>query len=344
MANPTDFFAPMALPIDHWTDVAVQWLATHWRPIFQVMRPPLAAAIDWLAGLLTSTHPLLILLLLFVIAWQLRGIKSAIICVVTMLALGLLGVWQDAMSTLALVIVSVAICSAIGFPLGIVAARSNYFERLSRPFLDTMQTLPAFVYLVPVVLLVGIGDLPGIIVTAVFAIPPIVRLTSLGIRGIPVPIIEAAEALGSTSSQLLFKVQIPLALPSILLGLNQTIMMALAMVTYAAMIGVGGLGQLVLRGIGRLDMGLATMGGLGIVVLAMVFGEIMAIVGGEAPTAPTSEGAAVTPYRLIVRSVRRLNAALLARRHEKATEEGYETSEATIEHPRTTKRSRSSGG
>ena len=191
MPDTKDFFYPVELPIDHWTDGAVQWLSMHWRPAFQTLRPPLTAAIDWLTDQLTGAHPLLVLFLLFVIVWQLRGVKSALICTVTMLTLGFVGVWNDAMKTLALVIASVVVCSAIGFPLGVIAARSNPFERLSRPVLDTMQTLPAFVYLVPVVLLVGIGDLPGVIVTAVFALPPIIRLTSLGIRGVPVPIIEA---------------------------------------------------------------------------------------------------------------------------------------------------------
>ena len=116
MADQKNFFDPVQIPIEHWTDVAVQWLAAHWRPIFQTLRPPLAASLDWLADLLTNTHPLLILLILFVIVWQLKGVKSALICIVTMVCLGFLGVWQDAMSTLALVFASVAVCSAIGFP------------------------------------------------------------------------------------------------------------------------------------------------------------------------------------------------------------------------------------
>ena len=162
----------------------------------------------------------------------------------------------------------------IGLPLGIALAASDRAQRLIRPLLDAMQTTPAFVYLVPVVMLFGIGNVPGVIVTIVFALPPLVRLTNLGIRQVRPDLIEAAHAYGASPMQMLLKVQLPLALPSIMAGINQALMLSLSMVVIASMIAVGGLGQMVLRGIGRLDMGLAAVGGLGIVLLAITLDRI----------------------------------------------------------------------
>ena len=159
------------------------------------------------------------------------------------------------MVTLALVLTSLLFCIVIGLPLGIALAASDRAQRLIRPLLDAMQTTPAFVYLVPVVMLFGIGNVPGVIVTIVFALPPLVRLTNLGIRQVRPDLIEAAHAYGASPMQMLLKVQLPLALPSIMAGINQALMLSLSMVVIASMIAVGGLGQMVLRGIGRLDMG-----------------------------------------------------------------------------------------
>ena len=162
----------------------------------------------------------------------------------------------------------------LGLPLGILMARSERLEKIARPLLDAMQTTPAFVYLVPVVMLFGIGNVPGVVVTIVFALPPLIRLTNLGIRQVRPDLIEAALAFGASPWQLLTRVQLPLAMPTIMAGINQTLMLALSMVVIASMIAVGGLGQMVLRGIGRLDMGLATIGGLGIVILAIILDRI----------------------------------------------------------------------
>jgi glycine betaine/proline transport system permease protein len=161
-----------------------------------------------------------------------------------------------------------------------------------------MQTLPAFVYMVPIVTLVGIGNVPGVMVTVIFAFPPIIRLTSLGIRGVPATLIEAAQAFGSSPTQVLLKVQFPLAIRTIMAGLNQTLMMVLSMVVYASMIAVEGLGQVVLRGIGRLDMGLATIGGIGIVLLAMMLDRITQALGDESRTKHTR--AEVRPLDLLL--------------------------------------------
>jgi glycine betaine/proline transport system permease protein len=183
----------------------------------------------------------------------------------------------------------------VGLPLGFAMARSNRVQAVLTPALDLMQTLPAFVYLVPIVLVVGIGSLPGVLVAFVFAVPPIIRLTNLGLRNVPVPMFEAAQALGASPTKILISVEIPNALPTILLGVNQTIMMALAMVTYASMIGVGGLGRLVLQGIGRLDMGLATVGGLGIAALAILCSTLFA----TRPRERRGPAWAASPYALL---------------------------------------------
>ncbi|MCB0061705.1 MAG: ABC transporter permease subunit, partial [Caldilineaceae bacterium] len=184
------------------------------------------------------------------------------------------------MTTLALVLTAVFFCTIIGVPLGILASRSDRFEGGLRPLLDAMQTTPAFVYLVPIVMLFGVGNVPGIIATIIFALPPIIRLTNLGIRSVPADVVEAAYAFGSTPFQVLWEVQLPLATRTILAGLNQTLLLALSMVVIAAMIAAGGLGTMVLRGIGRLDVGLGAVGGLGIVLLAVVLDRITQALGG----------------------------------------------------------------
>ncbi len=192
----------------------------------------------------------------------------------TFLLVGYLGLWEDTMTTLAMVVSSVFFCGITGIPLGILSGRSDRFEMLLRPCLDAMQTTPAFVYLVPVVMLFSIGTVSGILATIVFALPPIIRLTSLGIRQVHPELIEAALSFGATKWQVLSRVQFPLALPSIMAGLNQTLMMALSMVVIAALIGAGGLGNPVVQGLNTLEIGLASIGGLAIVLLAMVLDRI----------------------------------------------------------------------
>jgi glycine betaine/proline transport system permease protein len=185
------------------------------------------------------------------------------------------------MITLAMVFSSVVFCTIVGIPLGIYSGKNDKFESFMRPILDGMQTTPAFVYLVPIVMLFSIGNVAGVLATIVFALPPIVRLTALGIRQVHPELVEAALAFGATSNQVLFKVQIPLALPTIMAGLNQTIMMALSMVVIAALIGAGGLGAPVVLGLNTLDIGLATIGGLSIVLIAIVLDRITQSLGSK---------------------------------------------------------------
>ena len=263
-----------SLPIESWINEGLGWVVQNFRPFFQTVRAPIDGTLTWVESLLTSVPTLAMVALLSLLAWQFAGRAIALGTVASLLLVALLGIWSDAMVTLSLVLTSLAFCIVIGLPLGIGLAASDRAQRWMRPFLDAMQTTPAFVYLVPVVMLFGIGNVPGVIVTIVFALPPLVRLTSLGIRGVNPSVVEAARAFGASPGQILRKVELPLATPTILAGLNQTIMLSLSMVVIASMIAVGGLGLMVLRGIGRLDMGLAAVGGLGIVILAIVLDRL----------------------------------------------------------------------
>jgi glycine betaine/proline transport system permease protein len=188
--------------------------------------------------------------------------------------IGLIGVWEAAMATIALMVVATLLAVIVGLPIGVAMSRSNRMQAVTLPVLDVMQTMPIFVYLIPFVMLFGPGKIPALLATIVFAIPPVIRLTNLGIRGVDAEIVEATRAFGASTAQILFTVQIPLALPTILAGINQTTMMALSMVVIASMIGAGGLGYQVLQGIQRLQISNGLMAGLGIVLLAIIFDRI----------------------------------------------------------------------
>ncbi|THT97825.1 glycine betaine/L-proline ABC transporter permease ProW [Lampropedia puyangensis] len=268
-----------SLPVQDWINDGLAWFVASFRPFFQAIRAPIDAVLSQVQHLLVSVPTLLMISILSLIAWQVAGRGIAIGSLLSLLVIAMLGVWPEAMVTLALVLTSLVFCMLIGLPLGILLASSDRAQRVMRPFLDAMQTTPAFVYLVPVVMLFGIGNVPGVIVTIVFALPPLVRLTNLGIRQVRPDLIEAAKAYGASPIQMLAKVQLPLAMPSIMAGINQALMLSLSMVVIASMIAVGGLGQMVLRGIGRLDMGLATVGGLGIVLLAIMLDRMTQAMG-----------------------------------------------------------------
>ena len=270
-----DPFSSLNLGIADWADGIKQWAAAN-RGTIQPIKRTLNDGIIAVETALQSVSPAIMIVVLTLLAWQLSGRRVAIIVFAALVALGLLdpGAWALAMTTLAIVLCSVAMCMIIGLPLGILAAKSDRFQSAIRPVLDTMQTIPAFVYLVPVVMLVGIGNVSGVIVTIVFAVPPLIRLTSLGIRQVNQSVVEAARAFGANSSQIMFKVELPLAMPTIMAGVNQTIMLSLSMVVIASMIAVKGLGNEVLRAMGRLDAGKAIVGGLGIVILAIVLDRI----------------------------------------------------------------------
>jgi glycine betaine/proline transport system permease protein len=258
-----------------WVNSAVDWLILNGDPVFSainivVLRYLLVPLENWLQGLPWW----LVIGLIAIIGYRIVGAVFAGVAVSLMLVVGALGIFELTMSTLALVMVATLLSVAMGVPAGIMAARNDRFDALQRPVLDIMQTMPTFVYLIPVLMLFGLGKVPAIIATVIYAVPPIIRLTNLGIRQVDASTVEAARAFGSTSNQLLFKVQIPLALPTVMAGLNQTIMMALAMVVIAAFIGAKGLGVEVINGIARLDVGRGLIGGIGIVVMAVILDRI----------------------------------------------------------------------
>ncbi|MCH9711488.1 MAG: proline/glycine betaine ABC transporter permease [Proteobacteria bacterium] len=236
---------------------------------------PLLHFLVWFEKLLLATPWPLILLIIGVFSWLgSRSVKIVIGAVLAFVAIGYFGMWKDTMSTLAIVSVATLICISIGIPIGILMARSKYAQAFFTPLLDVMQTIPAFVYLIPVVMLLGIGKVPGLIAVCIYALPPIVRLTNLGIRLVSKEALEAADAFGTNYRQRLFGVQIPLALPNIFAGINQTIMMALSMVVIASMIGVAGLGVPVLRSISNQYLALGLLNGLAIVALAIIFDRV----------------------------------------------------------------------
>ncbi|MXP61087.1 glycine betaine/L-proline ABC transporter permease ProW [Pantoea sp. Taur] len=272
--NIMDPFHKTWIPLDSWVTEGIDWVVSHFRPVFQGIRVPVDYILSAFQQLLLGMPAPVAIVVFALIAWQIASPAMGIATLISLIAIGAIGAWSQAMVTLALVLTALLFCIIIGLPLGIWLARSERAARIIRPLLDAMQTTPAFVYLVPIVMLFGIGNVPGVVVTIIFALPPMVRLTILGIKQVPADLIEASESFGASPRQMLFKVQLPLAMPTIMAGVNQTLMLALSMVVIASMIAVGGLGQMVLRGIGRLDMGLATVGGVGIVILAIILDRL----------------------------------------------------------------------
>ena len=237
---------------------------------------PILWFLVWFEKLLLNTPwPIIILVVAGLCYLGARSWKLSIGSALTFALIGYLGMWEDTMSTMALISVATLICISIGIPLGVWMARSNRVKSLVTPILDVMQTIPIFVYLLPVLMLLGIGKVPGLIAVCIYSMPPIVRLTNLGIRLVDKDILEAADAFGADKKQRLWGVQIPLALPNIFAGINQTIMMALAMVVIASMIGVRGLGIPVLQAIQNQYLALGLMNGLAIVALAIILDRVL---------------------------------------------------------------------
>jgi glycine betaine/proline transport system permease protein len=236
---------------------------------------PLLHFLVWLERLLLSTPWPIIILIIGALAWAgSRSWKVVAGAVASFLVIGYFDMWEDTMATLAIISVATLLCIGVGIPLGIWMARSNRVQQMVTPILDVMQTIPSFVYLIPVVMLLGIGKVPGLLAVCIYALPPIVRLTNLGIRLVDKEVLEAADAFGASPRQRLFGVQIPLALPNIFAGVNQTIMLSLSMVVIASMIGVKGLGVPVLRAISNQYLALGLMNGLAIVALAIIFDRV----------------------------------------------------------------------
>lgn len=236
---------------------------------------PLRHFLIWSENLLTNTPWPIILIVVAAIAWGAsRSVKITIASALTLCLIGLFGMWDDTMKTISMILTSTLLAIAVGLPIGILMSRSDRVQAFVNPVLDVMQTMPSFVYLIPVVMLLGIGKVPGLIAVVIYAIPPMIRLTNLGIRQVDSEVLEAADAFGSSRWQRLVKAELPLALPTIMAGINQTIMMALAMVVIASMIGVQGLGQPVLKAISNQYFTLGLFNGLAIVGIAILFDRI----------------------------------------------------------------------
>lgn len=264
-----------SLPLASWINQFVRgWLVPNFRPVFQALQWPVAQVLQWFEAFLQAIPVSLFIVLAAVAMWRAVGRGMMIFTTLSLLLIVWVKVWPQTMTTLAMVLTAVLFCALIGIPLGVFAARSDRFSGILRPVLDVMQTIPSFVYLVPIVMLFGVGLVPGVIATIIFALPPVTRLTNLGIRQVDKEMVEAGYAFGSTRWQVLTEVQLPQAVRTIMAGVNQTLMMALSMVVVAAMIGAGGLGLTVYTGLGRLDVGSATVGGLGIVLLAIILDRL----------------------------------------------------------------------
>ncbi len=267
---------PFRIPIRDWISSMVDYLSTQFAVVFDSISDLVLFLVDNFKDGLLALHPLVLIVIIGLITYRMAGLTMAIVAVFGLFIVENIGLWIAFNETLALVLSAEVFVVVLGLPLGILAAGSDRFNGLIRPILDFMQTMPAFVYLIPAVMFFGLGLVPGVIATFVFAIPPLIRLTNLGIRQVPKELIEASDAFGATRTQKLLKVHMPVALPTVMAGVNQSIMLGLSMVVIAAMIGAGGLGADVLRGISRLQVGQGFEAGLAVVILAIILDRITA--------------------------------------------------------------------
>jgi glycine betaine/proline transport system permease protein len=276
-----------SIPLAEWTETAVDWITDNFDGAFDILDSAIDLVVGSLEYVLLAPPALLMVAILGVIALLLAGWRVALFTVLGLVFVISLDLWEASMQTLALVLAATVVALAIGIPIGIIAAKVGAVEAAARPILDIAQTMPAFVYLVPTVVLLGIGAGPALIATVVFAMPPAVRLTMLGIQQVPKDTVEAAHAFGATPWQTLFKVELPLSLKTIMAGVNQVIMLSLSMVVIAGLAGAGGLGEPVVAGLSQLDVGVSFVGGVGIVVIAIMLDRITRALarqdGGGAP-------------------------------------------------------------
>ena len=262
------------IPLAEWTENGVDWITDNFDGVFDVLDSAIDLIVGSLEYVLLAAPALLMVAILGVIALLLAGWRVALFTALGLVFVISLDLWAASMETLALVLAATVVALAIGIPIGIIAAKVGAVEAAARPILDIAQTMPAFVYLVPTVVLLGIGAGPALIATVIFAMPPAVRLTMLGIQQVPKDTVEAAHAFGATPWQTLFKVELPLSLKTIMAGVNQVIMLSLSMVVIAGLAGAGGLGEPVVAGLSQLDVGVSFVGGVGIVVIAIMLDRI----------------------------------------------------------------------
>jgi glycine betaine/proline transport system permease protein len=263
-----------SIPLARWTDQAIDYLQVEWGDSTQAFATGMEELIKGLQGFLINMPPELLIIVFGLLAWWLVNKKTALFTIIGLMFIYNIGLWKVSMDTLALVIGAVALCMIIGIPLGILAAKNTTAHRIISPVLDFMQTLPAFVYLLPAIPFFGLGVVPAILTTIVFAMPPVIRLTDLGLKQVPEELVELGKSFGSTFLQMLFKIELPLARASILAGINQCIMLSLSMVVVAAMIGAKGLGGVVWTAIQQLKMGMGFEAGVAIVILAIILDRI----------------------------------------------------------------------
>ncbi|HWA46843.1 MAG TPA: choline ABC transporter permease subunit [Dongiaceae bacterium] len=262
-------------PIGQWSKDAIAWLVDNFEPFFDAISSVLKAGIEGTANGLLVLPPLLLLAILAIIAHLLqRNWKITLFVVLGLLLIFNLGLWKETVQTLSLVVYSTLAALLIGIPVGIIAARRPAVWQAIAPVLDMMQTLPTFVYLIPMMALFGLGVVPGMFATVIFAVPAPIRLTYLGISQVPLALVEAGESFGSTRSQLLFKVKLPAAMPTIMAGVTQCIMLCLSMVVIASMVGAGGLGAPVVRALQTNNIALGAESGLAIVILAIALDRV----------------------------------------------------------------------
>jgi glycine betaine/proline transport system permease protein len=263
------------IPLAEGVDNIMDWLLTHLGGFFDVVGFIILKVVMAFEDVFLYIPWFILVLLVGLAGWKLiNSIKTGILFMILMMIIGFFGYWELAMQTLALVVSSVVFALLIGLPMGVLMARNNRAEKILKPILDGMQTMPSFVYLIPALMFFGMGKVPSLFATIIYAVPPVIRLTNVGIRTVDVEAVEAAKAFGATSRQILYDVQLPLAKPSIMVGINQTTMMALSMVVIGSMIGAKGLGMEVLLAIGRIEVGRGFEAGISIVFLAIIIDRI----------------------------------------------------------------------
>ncbi|HEX7064770.1 MAG TPA: proline/glycine betaine ABC transporter permease [Bacillales bacterium] len=262
------------LPLKSWVNEFVDFLKEYLQGFFGIVATVIETVTDWFVFVLQLGHPFVLIIVISLIAWWTAKWKVALFSFLGLWLINNLGYWEELTQTLSLILISVIISIIIGIPIGIWMSQKDAVRSVVTPILDFMQTMPAFVYLIPAVVFFGLGMVPGVIATVIFAMPPTVRLTDLGIRQVPAELIEAANAFGSTTGQRLTKVQIPLATPTIMAGINQSIMLSLSMVVIASLVGAPGLGTIVYRAVTQIKIGLGFEGGLSLVIIAMILDRI----------------------------------------------------------------------
>jgi glycine betaine/proline transport system permease protein len=271
------------IPLGEWVDTFVDWMTTTFRPLFRFVKDVLVGIYDGLDAVLSSPPFWVVALALAALALLAKGWKLALGSLVGFVVIAGVDQWDNAMDTLALVLLSAVLALVVAIPLGIWAARNDRVSTVVRPVLDFMQTMPAFVYLIPTVVIFLTGPVPGIIATIIFAMAPGVRFTELGIRQVDKEVVEAGQAFGSTPGRILRQIQLPLALPTIMAGVNQVIMLSLSMVVIAGMVGAGGLGNDVVAALQRVNVALGFEAGLAVVILAMFLDRVTSALGDRAP-------------------------------------------------------------